>query len=746
MHGWAEDPSRGDKDQGCKALQPNSSPYGRRIRCHQHLPPNKAEPGPFWDNAQILSREFLASPPLQTRSCGSGQSCDFALENRLGSWFDASSRTGWELELMRVAKPDGFLLLSRLERCRMALPLALLALSALAGALSQPDLCEYETNKIKDLLQASCAGKGLALVPSGLDNGTGILLLGSNRLARVSTASFRHLRNLTDLDLSHNGMGELEAASPLPGLQELDLSYNALKRLPALQGFPNLRRLSLGHNALSWLPTGGFRALGGLTDLELQGNRLQSLPEGAFSGLAALKDLDLSENLLTALPPELLVALGALHTLRLERNRLQAVPEGFFPEGQLFAYVYLAGNPWLCDCALEYLRDWIVENEFSVYTRVQGPEKEITENEPESVTCQEPPEVLGQPVMTFHLDCVLEGPRGGLGDEKPSGLQGSTSGPSTSPDVPSAPLFPTTSTASPTRPEPLASAHPTRSLTTRKATPLTRSPTTATPNTSPTTLGSLPSTVPTTVPMAAAATSPSPTTLGSLPSTVPTAATATSPSPTTLGSLPSTVPIAAAATSPSPTTLGSLSPTRRPGSTAHLPPPPAPDHPAYCQCPMLPGRALGLTRPQPLPVSWGAWLAATCCPLRLVLYVACLALVSLSILAVLCWWAWMCVGTRGWSSEGAQPARHQQLQHAACDTCHVPRAGYQPLPRARLYRVCKKLEIGPLRYVTWLLISLPGPSGQWPWERTGRLPSYRLDRGEKEGPWPRRVKHASSTL
>ncbi|XP_077171974.1 platelet glycoprotein Ib alpha chain [Paroedura picta] len=676
----------------------------------------------------------------------------------------------------------------------MASPVALLALLALSGAHGQSKLCEYETNRIKDLLQASCEGQGLTQVPPGLHKDTGILLLGSNSLAQVSTAAFGTLRNLTDLDLSRNGLGALAASSPLPRLQDLDLSHNALKELPALQGFPGLLRLALGHNVLTWLPEGGFRALGRLVDLELQGNRLRSLPEGAFAGLAALKDLDLSDNRLAALPPELLAGLDALETLRLERNHLRSVPEGFFPEGHIYAYIYLAGNPWLCDCALEYLRNWIIDNRFSVYTRVQGPEEMITDNLPENVTCHDPPEELGYPVMNISLHCGPESDRGSRGDEgervEPQAGPATPKAALTQPEpLPTTPAPPTSKviaapSPSPTTQGPLATSSP--AARDAQAAPATstlglppvstapaRSPSTAAPSPSPTTQGPLATSSPAARDAEAVpATStlglpPVSTALARSPSTA-----APSPSPTTQGPLATSPPAARdAQAAPATSTLG-LPPTSKPatpGTAPSTPPqatninqsmpvatatalvlpatlhPPMPPPPAHCQCPILPGVALGLTGLQPSPASWGAWLAARCCPLRLVLYLACLVLASVPALAAICWWVCVCsTGTRRLQATpptlGPRLVPYQQLQNVAGERHHEPREGCQALPRRCIYRVCKQLEIAPLRYITWLLISLPGPSGQWPWERKGSL-----DQG-KETLGAKRVKYAPATL
>nr|XP_023968991.1 chondroadherin-like protein [Chrysemys picta bellii]XP_042702164.1 chondroadherin-like protein [Chrysemys picta bellii] len=292
--------------------------------------------------------------------------------------------------------------------CPTSPHLALLALLSVAGAVGPGEPCPSEMNLIKDRLQVNCSGQGLSMVPLALPGNTSILLLSSNRLASVSTAAFQHLPELAELDLSHNALGVLHTGPPLPLLQELVLSHNALGVLPTLQGLPALTRLVLAHNNISGLLPGAFRDVGQLTDLNLRGNQLRTLPEEAFEGLAMLKDLDLSDNALEELPRGLLAGLQ-LDKLSLSGNQLRTLPSGFFPEGHMFAFVFLAGNPWRCDCGLAYLRGWIEDNDFSIYIQEQRPDGLLTENDPQSPVCDEPLRHHGSPVLEFKQACGKAG-------------------------------------------------------------------------------------------------------------------------------------------------------------------------------------------------------------------------------------------------------------------------------------------------------------------------------------------------
>ncbi|XP_014383206.2 platelet glycoprotein Ib alpha chain-like [Alligator sinensis] len=269
----------------------------------------------------------------------------------------------------------------------MPLPaLSCLALLSMAGAVGPGELCQIKMNPIKDRNQANCTRLGLSRVPSQLPKDTGILLLGCNHLVSVSTSSFQYLPMLVDLDLSHNGLKAFHAVPALPRLQELVLSHNALGALPSLQGLPALLHLGLAHNSIQDLAPGAFRSLGELQELDLRGNQLRRLPKEAFAGLAVLRNLDLSNNPREELPLGLLSELEALEVLRLLGNCLPFQRIGSFP-------------------ILAYLRDWITENEASIYYQEDGLEKVMVENDAESVRCDSPAQYRGTPVLYFTQSC-----------------------------------------------------------------------------------------------------------------------------------------------------------------------------------------------------------------------------------------------------------------------------------------------------------------------------------------------------
>lgn len=127
------------------------------------------------------------------------------------------------------------------------------------------------------------------------------------------------------------------------------------------------------------------------------------------------------------------------------------------------------------------------------------------------------------------------------------------------------------------------------------------------------------------------------------------------------------------------------------------------------------------------------WLGGYCCLLRLALYLACLALVAVPTLAVLCRLGWLYLGWYRLALRGAPGSRlagSRQWQKASPEEWR-PKFAEAPYPATgpRIYRVCKKFQVAPSRHVTWLLVSLPGSAGKRA-QMQARLSSYSLDGGK----------------
>ncbi|MEE6522599.1 hypothetical protein FKM82_021205 [Ascaphus truei] len=217
-----------------------------------------------------------------------------------------------------------------------------------------------------------------------------------NRLSYLHPGVFSSLNKLNALYLSHNLLTELSDSSlgGLAQLRWLDLGFNLLPNMSSqsLSGMNNLRRLNIEMNNLSSIPS-TVRSLKGLQVLRLSGNRIRRLSIVSFGRrLRFLTELYLDSLGLEKLSSLAISRLKLLEVLDLRNNSLETLSLSAF---KIFTKIYLAGNPWRCDCTLIMLRTslkmrWI-EAEQQKQARCQSPDalqgQSLVDVELQKLTC-----------------------------------------------------------------------------------------------------------------------------------------------------------------------------------------------------------------------------------------------------------------------------------------------------------------------------------------------------------------------
>ncbi|NXR36558.1 LRC19 protein, partial [Zosterops hypoxanthus] len=151
--------------------------------------------------------------------------------------------------------------------------------------------------------------------------------------------------------------------SSLPrNITSLDLSFNSLiipHHRTLLKHFPFLHSLNLSSNAKLTLSPAVFSNLGTLRLLDLSSCGITYIHMDTFKGLGNLHTLLLRNNSLQELDVPFLLPLKALSHLDLQHNALVSVGPWSLQLMETIPRVRLEGNPWVCDCSVHPLQQWL---------------------------------------------------------------------------------------------------------------------------------------------------------------------------------------------------------------------------------------------------------------------------------------------------------------------------------------------------------------------------------------------------
>ncbi|KAF4087407.1 hypothetical protein AMELA_G00095220 [Ameiurus melas] len=198
--------------------------------------------------------------------------------------------------------------------------------------------------------EVHCTFRSLTLVPSRVPRSVRRMNLGFNSISRLDKDSLAKLKNLELLMMHGNNIHQIPDGvfRDLMSLQVLKISYNKVKVITShsLSGLMRLVRLHLDNNHIEFIHPDAFRGMTSLRLLHLEGNYLQKLHPYTFSTFSLLnhfpvstiKHLYLADNYLTSMPREMLRNMPRLENL------------------------FLYGNPWTCDCRLDWLHDWMAHH------------------------------------------------------------------------------------------------------------------------------------------------------------------------------------------------------------------------------------------------------------------------------------------------------------------------------------------------------------------------------------------------
>ncbi|XP_065267316.1 immunoglobulin superfamily member 10 [Emys orbicularis] len=194
--------------------------------------------------------------------------------------------------------------------------------------------------------EVHCTFRYLSAIPLHIPQNVERINLGYNSLVKLTETDFSGLEKLELLMLHSNEIHTIpdKTFTDLNALQVLKMSYNKVRILQkdTFHGLKSLVRLHLDHNQIEFIHPEVFYGLTSLRLVHLEGNLLKQLHPDTFVTLryiqifktSSIKHIYLSDNFLTSLPQEMF---------------------SYMPE---LESIYLHGNPWSCDCDLQWFVDW----------------------------------------------------------------------------------------------------------------------------------------------------------------------------------------------------------------------------------------------------------------------------------------------------------------------------------------------------------------------------------------------------
>uniref|UniRef100_A0A452SV77 Slit homolog 1 protein n=1 Tax=Ursus americanus TaxID=9643 RepID=A0A452SV77_URSAM len=165
------------------------------------------------------------------------------------------------------------------------------------------------------------------------------------------------------VDCRGKGLTAIPANLP-ETMTEIRLELNGIKSIPpgAFSPYRKLRRIDLSNNQIAEIAPDAFQGLRSLNSLVLYGNKITDLPRGVFGGLYTLQLLLLNANKINCVRPDAFQDLQNLSLLSLYDNKIQSLAKGTFTSLRAIQTLHLAQNPFICDCNLKWLADFLRTN------------------------------------------------------------------------------------------------------------------------------------------------------------------------------------------------------------------------------------------------------------------------------------------------------------------------------------------------------------------------------------------------
>ncbi|KAG6444016.1 hypothetical protein O3G_MSEX003131 [Manduca sexta] len=191
--------------------------------------------------------------------------------------------------------------------------------------------------------------------------------LDNNNIEIIHPKSIANLPNLISIYLSRNHIIDLpdHVFYNLPKLRIIELQGNRLQfiSIRAFDNMPLVQYMNLSNNHITNIDNSGLRHLSSLEVLDLSFNKLTRITRESFQYMEWIVELNLDNNLLCHISGKPFDSMPRLKVLSLRHNKLATVTETTFAKlRNNIAILDIDGNPLICNCAIIWLKSWLLES------------------------------------------------------------------------------------------------------------------------------------------------------------------------------------------------------------------------------------------------------------------------------------------------------------------------------------------------------------------------------------------------
>jgi len=221
------------------------------------------------------------------------------------------------------------------------------------------------TDKVHEGVLVTCDGSGVqSVLPPSIPEDTVYVSLVNFQFGALHRVNFTGLRKVECIHILDSNIRSLDfdTFSDMELLHELEIrNTNLTSQHVQFINHPDFRGRLVTVNespSILGLQFNGTAALQKLKELHLESNGISSISSSILSNLITIEKLSLSNNNLNTMDWNKIINLAKLNELSLDNNKLQTIPEHVIQSFGAVKQLYLAGNPFHCNCKLRWLKEF----------------------------------------------------------------------------------------------------------------------------------------------------------------------------------------------------------------------------------------------------------------------------------------------------------------------------------------------------------------------------------------------------